>query len=490
MIKRFTLYLAGIAACVCMIGCNDTVSETEFTYGSTQLKSFKLVSQDTVLNNLDSVFFSIDLVDARVFNADSLPFGTKVDKLAVNLTTDACSTIELKFKSVYSGNDTTVNYMTNSTELINFASGPVTLHLVSFDKSAERDYQIKVNVHQTVPDSLYWDQVARRNLPTSLSVVRSQKTTRLVDTAVCLTSNGSRFCIATTDNPGADDWSMIAPTFTFTPDVASLEATDEALYILSTEGKLYRSADKGATWAYTGVTMYHLYGCYGDRLLGVVKNSDGSFSHASYKHPSLSVSPSSVGDCPVAGTSQLVSFDSKWSVAPQLTMQGGRKADGSLTNATWGYDGKTWAKLSETFPVAAEGVTLVSYIITSTDTIAWTSSQTPALLAFGGRKEVGVNDTLYISRDFGVHWSKGGDNLQLPSYMPATGSAQALVYDTKYKEESSAKSWKRLMPKALKPITEWSAPFIYLFGGHDAFGVVYPYIWKGVINSLTFKPLQ
>ena len=56
-------------------------SDSEVIYGSTQVKSFKLKANSNVLSGLDSVFFSIDLVNAQIYNADSLPFGTKTDKL-------------------------------------------------------------------------------------------------------------------------------------------------------------------------------------------------------------------------------------------------------------------------------------------------------------------------------------------------------------------------------------------------------------------------
>lgn len=485
MITRLTIYFTTLAALMLAIGCSSSPDqELELTYSSTQVKSFSLVTDNDVLNNLDSVFFSIDLVNARIFNADSMPYGTNVSALRVNLTTDACSAIELKFKSRYTGADTTVNYINSSTEPINFASGPVTLHLVSFDKQEQRDYQIKVNVHCQVPDSLYWNEVQRRPLPSNLPVVAAQKTTRKGATAYCLTSTGEDWCIASTDDPGADRWDMITPAFGFTPKALTFEATDDALYILSTTGNLYRSADGGRTWSATGQSMTHIYGCYGTKLLGVTRLSDGSLHHCVYSHPSFTVTTAEVGDCPVSGTSQAVTFDSKWSTAPQLTLLGGRKANGEITNASWGYDGNTWAQLSENFPVKVDSPTLISYIITSTDTVSWRTDRQSALLAFGGLKPDGtVNDDVYVSRDFGMNWRKGSDNLQLPAYLPASFHAQALVYDSTITDNDAS-------TLAVKPITEWTAPYIYLFGGYDAAHYIFPYLWRGAINTLTYKPLQ
>lgn len=131
--------------------CNEDSNdgESEVIYGSTQVKSFKLKADAKVLSGLDSVFFSIDLVNARIFNADSLPYGTKTDKLVLQITTDACSKVELNVPRKNAA-DTVINYLTNSTDSIDFTNGPVRLHLVSFDGKSERDYTINVNVHKMV----------------------------------------------------------------------------------------------------------------------------------------------------------------------------------------------------------------------------------------------------------------------------------------------------------------------------------------------------
>ncbi|MDE6084891.1 MAG: hypothetical protein K2G40_00620, partial [Muribaculaceae bacterium] len=91
MIKKIGIYCMGVAAIgLAATSCNgDPLSESiSVDYSSTQVKTFSLKSNSKVLNNLDSVYFSIDLANARIFNADSLPFGTKINKLQVELTTD------------------------------------------------------------------------------------------------------------------------------------------------------------------------------------------------------------------------------------------------------------------------------------------------------------------------------------------------------------------------------------------------------------------
>lgn len=44
--------------------------------------------------------------------------------------------------------------------------------------------------------------------------------------------------------------------------------------------------------------------------------------------------------------------------------------------------------------------------------------------------------------------------------------------------------------RAVKPIESWDCPYIYLFGGTDLTGTLNDSVWRGVLNRLTFKPLQ
>ena len=44
--------------------------------------------------------------------------------------------------------------------------------------------------------------------------------------------------------------------------------------------------------------------------------------------------------------------------------------------------------------------------------------------------------------------------------------------------------------RAVAPITSWDTPYVYMFGGYDASSRLYDQLWRGVINRMTFKPLQ
>lgn len=500
MLKKPLYFIISLMALAIMGSCNSDSDSGVITSSSSTVvvSSFSLTENDDVLVGLDSVYFSIDLVNAQIYNADSLPYGTDVSRLVTQIGVDGCSVAELHIPRENQP-DTIVNYLTNSTDSIDFSNGPVRLHLASANLEAERDYIIKVNVHRMKPDSLYWNRTARRNLPTNLGVPAKQKTVLYKGEAVCLTSSGVRYNIATTPNPADDNWTIAEVSFPFNPDVESLSATTEALYITDTDGKLYSSVDF-VNWTDCGITLHHIYGGYDDRLLAV-KYEGGRYFHVTY--PATS-SVAVDDDCPISGTSQLATAENEWSADKQAYMLGGVKADGSLTGAMWGYDGQRWAKISQQEVPEGKDKTMFSYTTFVTDSTNWTVKRYITLVAFGGQNDRGLNDkTVYISLNMGLNWKKADDLMQLPDYIPAMMGSQALVINSTLTSTAATTAWEELSSRPLpgwyrmaasgsqsEPITSWECPYIYIFGGNSDGGQLYNTVWRGVINRLSFKPLH
>lgn len=509
LIKFIALSLAiGVVTTACNSD-NDDPQEPLASTSTVIVSSFSLSKDAKTLPGLDSVYFSIDLNRAEVFNADSLPYGTNVSRLVPVIGTQGCSVAELHFRTV-NGKDTVIDYLRHSTDSINFSNGPVKLHLVALDGITERDYQLKVNVHQMESDSLYWNRTARRALPVDMQIPSRQKTVYGCGRYVCLAATGrpdnQAYSIGVITDLSTWDVTPLTPTagasFPANLDVATLVGGDDVYYILDLDGNLYQSHD-AMTWQSTGIRMDHIYGAFGNDALGCV-NDNGAYHLLRYPDGQRTALPS---EFPVSGTSEMIDIGTKWSSTPQKLMIGGRKADGSLTGAMWGYDGSAWARISRTEVAAGEGKTMFLYSTFTTDSTNWTVKEYPALFAFGGRNPQGVNDpTMYISRDMGLTWKKGDSLIQMPSYIPAMAQVQAFVADmTMTARSMDADVWDTLrdtplpawytifdpvMSRATKPIAQWQAPMIYLFGGVNAEGTLYNTVWRGAINRLTFKPLQ
>lgn len=477
----------------------EYTAETYVSAGNTAITAFSLAKNDSVLPYLDSVYFSIDLTTAQIFNADSLPCGTDVSRLIVNITASTASAIEVVMPTA--DGDTTINYLENANDSIDFSRGGVKIRITAADAETKREYDVKVNVHNITADSLYWSQSAKRQIPTALQSPNAQKTVEFGNSVICFTGNGSNdLGVATTDDLAGDSWTTTQTRLQFTPDINSITSTTDAIYMLDNTGRLY-SSDDGMSWTDCGLTWKHIYGGYGETLLGL-RDNNGNLETVTYPETEAAPLPDNM---PVAGTSTTVTFTTKWDSTPQLLFTGGIMADGNATGATWGYDGTRWMSLSRRGLPAASGYAFFPYRAFREGNLTWNVNEYSAWVALGGKKTDGtMQSDVYLSLDGGVHWEKAGSLMQLPDYIPAmTGSQAIVVKSTLHASSTSAKTWRqypdRDLPRrytiapasrAVTPITEWECPYIYLCGGYDASGTLYPTIWKGVINRLSFKPIQ
>lgn len=467
---------------------------------SLAVNSFSLEKNDEVLANLDSVFFTIDLDRALVYNADSLPKGTDVSKLVVNIGLPTVSEATLSYTDV-AGEQHSIDYLTTKTDSIDFSGNSVKLHLVSYNQVDSRDYEIKINVHKMVPDSLYWDKAAMRKLPTTLSAPAEQRTVELGDEVLCFTRSEQGACVASASDPSGA-WNYTQVTMPANMLIGSITATEDALYAVTSAGELLVSSDKGGTWNNTSSKMTHIYGGYENKVVGVRKSDDGKYYHCTY--PATTESEVSA-DFPVAGTSQAVTYSNKWSSSPLMIVCGGAVAGGTLSGSTWGYDGAQWGCLSSTGLPEAEGICLVPYY-TYKVSAQWVATLHSTLIAIGGKLTSGeCQDKVYVSIDRGLHWRVADRCMQLPDYMEPSSYAQSVVRSARLTVTRSAgagSDWKDMsvnglpvwyrgsQTRAVTPITEWDCPYVYLFGGDTAHHGLNASVWRGVINRMTFKPLQ
>lgn len=505
MTKRFPIYLI-VSALLSMFSTacnddsdNDNTGLVDNTGNSAMVSSFSLLRNDSILHNLDSVFFSIDLNRATIFNADSLPKGTKVNRLQLSIGLPSVSAAEITMPTDR-GNDTIVDYLKNSTDSINFSRGSVKLRVVSANEEVERTYTVYVNVHKMDPDSLTWSKTAWATLPSTLSAPTAQRTVEYQGKAVCFTSDGTTFSRAVCDNPADNNWQKQAVTFPAGAVIESITATSDRLFMLADGNTLYQSADMGSTWTSTGTVMHHIYGGFDTSVAGVRKDGN-AFRFVTYP---ASVESPVPAECPVSATSPALVFTNEWSESPMLFVTGGITASGAATGATWAFDGTSWAQISQASIPDISGMVMVPYFAFKTSTY-WRVTKQTVLLAFGGVKASGeLSRTVYISYDRGIHWADAPVMLQLPKDLIPGAGAQALIFNETLSSRAASAwqpamthalpSWYELMPeagsRAVKPITQWDCPYIYLFGGTDTRSNLNRKVWRGAINRLVFKPLQ
>ncbi len=505
-VKLNFLSIVSSALSVCLLmltgfasSCNkETESSTEETYlpsSTAAVTGFVVKSKDTKLK-LDSVFFSIDLNKGVVFNADSLPKGTNVEKLLPVITyTSSASAVKLTFQQ--DGKEVEHDYKTNPNDSIDFTN-PVKLTITAEDNTTVKSYTIKVNVHTQDPDSLVWDRLAVTKLPSNLDNPKSQKTLKFKDTTYSLIQeNNDSYTMAIASDILTGSWNLLTPNLDFLPDVRTLNATDDYLCMLDKSGVLHTSTD-GVNWSNTGLVWTNIIGAYGNVMLGM-RNDGGTLMHTSW--------PSDAGveempvskDFPVAEYSDFVQFSNRWTTLPIGFMTGGRLADGSLTERTWGFDGNHWEVLSQNMVPKIEGASIVPYYVYRKTSSSLVQTEFSVWMLIGGMCADGAfNRTIYVSYDNGVNWYAADKQMQLPDYFPGLCNLDALMIEWP-KQASLEGNWQVKAPRAISPSTRvkyevddyevyWDCPYIYIFGGINNSGNLNNEVWRGVLNRLAFIP--
>lgn len=498
MFRKHSLYAPFALLAIALASCNSAQEEaTVSAYESTVIDGFSLQKNDELLANLDSVFFSIDLNTAQIYNADSLPKGTDVSKLTVKISTGTVKGVTLTVNRGEKG-DTVYNYITSQNDSIDFTQ-PVTMRVTSLS-GASRDYQIKVNVHKSDPDLLMWSRTERTELPGASAQVAAQKTVEFKGEAVTFVklADGSAK-VSVTANP-SEGWETMTASLPAGADVRSLTASDNALYILDSAGALYTASEAGGAWTSTGVKASSLLGGYRGSVM-LVANASGKYRLEAY--PALDgFNPADApADFPVSGCSNMLCYSSEWTPEVTAVIAGGLDRDGIPVPAAWAFDGGRWAKISDGSLPAASGISIVPYFAFKTND-NWTVSRETVVLAFGGLLADGsLNRSVYISWDRGINWRRASNSMALPEYIPDFAFADALVFSSVLSARGGSDwaafpsaplpRWWTVQPasRAVSAPSEWDCPFIYLFGGEDADAATYNTVWRGVVNRLTFKPL-
>lgn len=492
--QKIYFFLCMAALFLSGLSCSPTDDETTYTMSeSVRVTAFSLAANDSVLAHLDTIFFTIDLNGGQIYNADSLPVGTDVSALIADISFDNVGQAKIIMGRSNPADNDTIDYLAAPTDSIDFTS-KVSLVVTAQNGFTEKWYSVKVNVHQIDPDSLYWNTpFGVKPLPCGSGVtVTDQKAVYFKNKVYSFIETDAAYTLYTTDNPYADDWISQELTLDFMPDVKSVQATDEALYMLSQTGELYRS-DDGATWTSTGQTFYSLVGTWKSRVLGIVSDN-GTYKHDCYPRPDGFAPYPAPSNFPITGSSPMVTFVSEYDLdSPQSIMVGGRMADNSLTGATWGYDGEAWAQLEGSIK-PCEGALLFPYFTFTTNEY-WITTQYTSWIVIGGREAQGVADSVYVSVNNGNSWTKAPELLAMPTYINPRSFASVLVIDADFAaSQTSAPLWKfmpvhRVAAMAATGADDYKIPYIYIFGGENNSGNVYNQIWRGAIGRLRYPPI-
>lgn len=504
--KIRNIYLL-LSAVVLLLGvaCNKSDDYNYPVSQNTLVKTFALADKSTVMENLSKVYFTIDARQGKIFNADSLPMGTKVVALAANITFDSPSKVEVQYyDSRNQAEIKTIDYMANSNDTIDFTY-PVTINVTAADGETVQKYEVDLRVHRSIPDSLWWSEISAADLPTSLTPIR-QKSLEFQNKIYCFTTDASgNYEVGVSATPSdLGSWQKSSFNPGFVLNMATIQATEDAFYALagdSDQKALYKSTD-GKLWtlAEGNQTFYTLIGSYGEQILGIIKDG-GVYKHDVYPRPEGYIQQPISPLFPISGFSNMIEiFDGGDFGVPQNGIVGGRLQDGTLTSAVWGYDGQNWAVLgNQSLITPREGAMFFPYYTFIYDSETAVHTKYKTFFVIGGKNETGCLKDVYTTTDPAVYWdlAPAGSLLALPpddNYFPAKAFASVVVFDEPIITVRSS-AWRTLFKKEIPRRLAGSTrsgelvPYIYMFGGENQNGVLYPQIWRGVINRVTFAPI-
>ena len=151
MKNRIVLMLAGCFVFL-LSSClkSDEVEAYDVTTNC-QISSFSL-SSDSV-PGLSSVNFTIDQLSGEIYNLDSMPYGTEIEKVLCTLSYASSVAVSGTEVSPEALKDST--YWWSSSDSIDFSKS-VKFVVHAYDGITTKVYRAWVNIHQVIPDSMVW----------------------------------------------------------------------------------------------------------------------------------------------------------------------------------------------------------------------------------------------------------------------------------------------------------------------------------------------
>ncbi len=490
----FVLTMAVLLSSIpALVSCNksDDKDDEVYTYSTsrqtTLITRFSLQSDAEVLANLDSVHFTIDYDNGLIYNADSLPKGTKITGLKVSIRfLNTVSSSVFTITGATERADTTIEYTAAMNTKLDF-TGKTVLKVTSADQTQTKEYQVKVLVHKENPDTLVWPESWRRDLPGYQNGTIRHKAVRVGGRYFIMTYNGVECNVLAADTPNQGTWDKKTISLPFTPQVQSLTAVEDLLYILGDDGTLYFSSN-GEEWVSCGVIWHSVLGAFGDKLLGIMGDDEQGYYHDEYPRSESFVVSEVEDGFPVAHASDMIETDNKWTISQQAMIVGGIDSDGNMLSDVWGYDGNSWGRInnihSKTMPAIADATLFSYYTFKSLPGVRHYAKQQTWYLMGGRLADGTLNSTIYVSNTQGITWTSGGTILNQPDGTPDFYGAQAFVSN-----ETMTANIGAAPRRVASPIITWDCPYIYLFGGYDEQGQLLPWVWRGVYNRLTHTPV-
>ena len=258
MKRKFFAFIALITATFSLSSCLSSDDTTvEYTY-DTAITSFSLgnldryaktaAGKDTLLKSNvtgSNYKFYIDQTTRQIYNADSLPAGTRTAAVLATITSKNSSPVILMHAKQPENLDSAAYY--SSTDSIDF-SQPRKIRVYNNAFSAYTTYTVTVNVHQEKPYDFNWQA---KGAQAALAALQDVKVLALGEYIYAFGKTAEGMKIYKTSYTDGTAWTEVTPNQAFAADdYQNAVVMDGNIFLLS-GGKVYLSAD-AATWQQVG----------------------------------------------------------------------------------------------------------------------------------------------------------------------------------------------------------------------------------------------
>lgn len=218
---------------------------TKFSVGSFRVwyHDINIYGRDTLVYRTESGSMypmTINQLSNRIYNADSIPMGAKLDKVTLSIS----STGTVYYRK-YRDEKNYVDTIWTSSDSINLTE-PLTFIVLSPDRKNRREYSVELNVHKADPDSMSWcgPMAGAPSIKHPTSLIVKEDTIYLFG----LSTEGRALLQCRPTNMHAE-WSVETEIHGIEPSSMVKDAIRSFgnIFAILQDGELYTSTD-GVTW--------------------------------------------------------------------------------------------------------------------------------------------------------------------------------------------------------------------------------------------------
>lgn len=447
MILKYPLRTASILLWVLIFSSclNSSQSEIELSHDA-QIYSFSMTSTKDTTGVLSGTRFTIDQINNKIFNRDSLPYLFHVDSINLKIIGKSGSAIP-KITIHLQDNDST--YLWNQKDSVSFKRLK-SIETTAEDAATAKSYQFSANIHLQDPYILHWNQMARNYLQ---APVGKQRTVLHNGKFISYYQSGGGINASTSPTSDGKNWtpvtvSALPATIRMNTLFSVTDGSVSTVYAQDTDNSIYQSAD-GLVWSKvtSGYSIAAVYGklpsASGEFAILTAINEGGTLKFAITRNFTAFTVLNALPDGIAVTDFSSVSLENPTVFAAKyIIISGGRDNGNRLNNKLWILQEKSGkiTKIDKTTSIPLQLSQLYLY-----------DNRTYLMTVEAGKNK------LYYSDNYGLDWISGGTNQTFPDDYTSRIAA-SVITDSNH--------------------------FIWIFGGESVNQTQIVDVWRGRLNKL------